>query len=129
MNAAERDQFLSQPRTGVLSTTDRAGRIHAVPVWYEWTGEEFRIFTERGSAKHRNVERLARASLCIDDRTSFAWVTAEGVVTVTDPVSMEERLALHTLYRGAERAREVVAQGGHEKMVILHLRPERWWSS
>lgn len=43
-----------------------------------------------------------------------------------DPVSYEERLTLHTLYRGAEAAKRIVDQGGHERMVILRLRPEHW---
>lgn len=126
MDAAQREEFIRQPRTAVLATTGRDGRIHAVPVWYRWDGQQFRIITERGSVKHRNVARTGRASLCIDDRERFTYVTGEGPVTVQDTVSYEERLALHTLYRGPEKAKEVVDKGGHEKMVLLLLRPEHW---
>lgn len=127
MDQSERDAFLRQPRTAVLATTGKSGAIHAVPVWYAWDGSEFSIITERGSAKHRNVLRNARASLCVDDRDGrFQYLTAEGPVTVTDPVTYEQRLALHTIYRGPEGARAVVDKGGHEKMVMLHLSPQRW---
>lgn len=51
---------------------------------------------------------------------------AEGPVRVVDPLSYEQRLALHTHYRGAEAARRVVARGGHEEMVLLEITPERW---
>lgn len=128
MTTDDREAFLRQPRTAVLATTGRDGRIHAVPVWFRWDGEVFRIITERGSVKHRNVVRVPRAALCIDDRERFTYVTAEGAVTVQDSVTYEERLALHTLYRGPERAKEVVDRGGHERMVLLLLRPERWLS-
>src|SRR5258708_4218151 len=64
----ERDAFLKQPWTAVLSTLDAKGRIHAVPVWYRWDGAAFRIITDRGSQKHRNIERGGRASLCVDER-------------------------------------------------------------
>lgn len=53
-------------------------------------------------------------------------MTAEGTVQVEDRVTRDERLALHTLYRGAEAAEKVVAAGGHEEMVLLLLTPERW---
>lgn len=124
---ADRDAFLRAARTAVLSTTRRDGSIHAVPVWYLWDGATLSIITERGSAKHRNVERTGRASLCADEREGvIRYVTGEGPVTVQDSVSYEERLALHTHYRGAERAKEIVDRGGHERMVLLLLRPQRW---
>ena len=123
----DRDAFLKQPRTAVLATTGRDGRVHAVPVWYSWDGTVFRVITERGSAKHRNAARTGRATLCVDERDGpYRYVTAEGAVTVQDPVSYGERLALHTLYRGAEAAKQVVDRGGHERMVMLILRPDRW---
>ncbi|MEO6398601.1 MAG: PPOX class F420-dependent oxidoreductase [Tepidiformaceae bacterium] len=127
MNPDERDVFLRQPRTAVLSTMGTNGRIHAVPVWFRWDGGEFRIITGRGSAKHRNVLRNGRASLCVDERGGpIAYLTAEGPVRVEERVSEAERLALHTIYRGAEAAQKVVERGGHEGMVLLILTPERW---
>lgn len=127
MTPAERDAFLREPRTAVLATTGRDGRVHAVPVWFSYDGAAFRIITERGSVKHRNAARAGRAALCVDERDGvFRYVTAEGPVTVQDPLSYEERLALHTLYRGPEQAKAIVDRGGHEKMVLLVLTPERW---
>ena len=127
MQPDDRNAFLREPRTAVLATTGRDGRIHAVPVWFVYDGAVFRIITERGSVKHRNAARSGRAALCIDERDgTFRYVTAEGPVTVQDAVSYDERLALHTHYRGADAARRIVDQGGHERMVMLILRPERW---
>ncbi len=127
MSPAERDAFLRRPHTAVLSTLSRSGRIHAVPVWFLWDGTSFGILTERGSVKHRNAARGGRAALCIDERDGvYRYLTAEGPVHVTDPVTYDQRLALHTLYRGPERAREIVEGGGHEQMVMLRLTPERW---
>ncbi len=111
----------------MLATVDRAGRAHAVPVWFTWDGEALRIVTGRDSAKHRNIERTGRATLCIDEREGrYGFVTAEGPVTVQD-LTYEDRLALYTHYRGEESAKRVVDQGGHEQMVLLVLRPERWY--
>jgi PPOX class probable F420-dependent enzyme len=127
MTPDDRDAFLREPRTAVLATSGPKRRIHAVPVWFTWDGEVFRIVTGRGSQKHRNALRTGRASLCVDERgAQVRYLTAEGPVTVQDTVSYEERLALHTHYRGAEAAKRIVDRGGHEGMVLLVLRPERW---
>ena len=125
MTPGERDAYLRQPRNAILATVGADGRVHAVPVWFQYEGGAFSIITERGSVKHRNVAKAGRAAICVDDG-KFAYVSAEGPVEVQDPVSYEERLALHTLYRGAEAAKRIVDQGGHERMVILWLRPEHW---
>jgi PPOX class probable F420-dependent enzyme len=127
MDAPEREVFLREPRTAVLATVTGDGRAHAVPVWFLYEGGVFRIITGRGSAKHRNVLRTGRASLCVDERDGrFRYATAEGPVVVEDPVTYEQRLALHTHYRGAEAAKAIVDRGGHEEMVTLVLTPARW---
>jgi PPOX class probable F420-dependent enzyme len=125
MTPAERNAYLGQPRNAILATVDADGRVHAVPVWFQYAGGAFEIITERGSVKHRNAAKAGHATICIDDG-KFAYVSAEGPVDIQDPVSYEERLALHTRYRGPEAAKRIVDQGGHELMVILRLRPEHW---
>ena len=125
MTPEERDAYLRQPRNAVLATVRPDGQPHAVPVWFRYHDGAFDIITERGSVKHRNAVNAGRAAICVDDG-KFAYVSAEGPVEVQDPVSYAERLALHTLYRGAEAAKRIVDQGGHERMVILRLRPEHW---
>jgi PPOX class probable F420-dependent enzyme len=127
MDQNERDAFLAQPLTAVLSTLTRSGRIHSVPVWYLYEAGVFRIITGRGSAKHRNIERTGRATLCIDQREGgMRYATAEGPARISDTVSKAERLALHTHYRGAEAAQRVVDKGGHEAMVLVTLTAEHW---
>ena len=127
MNSEEREAFVSRPLTAVLSTISKDGRIHAVPVWYLYEGGVFKVLTDRGSAKHRNIERTGQASLCVDERDgAFQYVSVEGPVVVAPEVTREQRLALHTHYRGAEQAERIVARGGHERMVLLALTPQRW---
>ena len=128
MNAEERDAFLRQPHTAVIATVDARGRAHAVPVWYLYDGVSFDIVTARGSVKHKNILRTGRASLCIDSRGErVVSLTAEGAVTIEEPVTREWRRALHTHYVGAEEAaRRVDASTAHEGMVMLRLTPERW---
>jgi PPOX class probable F420-dependent enzyme len=127
MTPEQREAFAARPLPATLATVDAAGRAHAVPVIYLYEGGRFRIITDRGSQKHRNAERTGRATLCIDDRERFRYVTVEGPVTVEDPLAYETRLRLHTHYRGPEAALKAVADGAHERMVSLLILPERWY--
>ena len=127
MTESEREAFVSRPLTAVLATVGPQGRVHAVPVWYRYADGAFIILTERGSQKTRNVERSGRATLCLDEREgAIRYLSAEGTARIEDPVTYDERLALHLLYRSEEAARRVVDQGGHERMVKIVLTPERW---
>jgi PPOX class probable F420-dependent enzyme len=127
MDEKARDLFLRQPDTGVFSTVDRRGCVHSVPVWFRWDGEAARIVTGRDSVKIRNLRRTGRASLCVDRRQGMMrYVTIEGPVEIVDPLTKDERLALRAHYQGEEAARAVVDKGGHETMVLLLLRPEKW---
>lgn len=127
MDETARIAFLEQPLTAVLSTLNRDGSIHAVPVWYRYAEGKLFIITGRGSRKHRNAVRTGRATLCIDQRSDgIRYLTAEGTITVIDQVTRDDRLALHTRYVGAERAARRTAGDEHESMVQLVLTPLHW---
>ncbi|MEM6703326.1 MAG: PPOX class F420-dependent oxidoreductase [Acidobacteriota bacterium] len=129
MNPEQRDAFLQEPHTAVLATVDGEGRPHAVPVWYLWDGTSFVFIAGKNSAKVRHIAARGRAALCIDERQGrVQHVTAEGPATLGETATPEWRLALHTRYRGAEAAEEVVAAGGHEHQRFVTLTPERWYA-
>jgi hypothetical protein len=117
--------YLETPRNAILATVTPTGQPHAVPVWFRRVGDELWVITERGSVKHRNAAANPRAALCIDDG-KFGYVTAEGSLAIRDTVSYDERLILNAKYRGQAEAKRFVDLGGHERMVMLILSPERW---
>ncbi|MCY3930558.1 MAG: pyridoxamine 5'-phosphate oxidase family protein [Acidobacteria bacterium] len=97
MSRAEIDEFLSEPRIGVLCTNDLDGSPNGVPVWFEWDGEQVRMFS---SASHRKIARLEndpRASILVAREVgeTEAWVAVDGVVSIGegDVVPLMERLA------------------------------------
>jgi PPOX class probable F420-dependent enzyme len=124
-SSAQSKEFAARPVVAVLATTWTRGRIHAVPVWFLYHEGVVKVITERGSQKHRNAVRSGRASLCIPVLDSpERYLTLEGPVSVVDPLSYDQRLAMHVHYRGEEAARRIVDQGGHERMVMLVIHPE-----
>lgn len=128
MDQARREEFISQAHTAVLSTVNKNGTIHSVPVWYLWDGEAFRISTLRDSQKHKNAVRAGRATLCIDQRAGgpMRYATAECAVG-EEPATPEWRLKLWTHYRGDDAQRSLEAMGDNTpNSVCLVLRPEKW---
>jgi PPOX class probable F420-dependent enzyme len=119
----ERNIFLETPRSAVFSTVNSAGRVHSVLVWFLWDGERLTVLTERGSVKHRNVERSGRATVVVHENVSY--ISAEGPVEVRD-VSPAVRRELWTRYAGPEVAAEMVTEDTTARMVGLVLRPEHW---
>lgn len=127
MTPDQRQAFVARPLPATLATVDAQGRAHVVPVIYLYEAGEFLVITDRDSAKTRNVARSGRATLCIDDRPAFRYVTVEGPARIVDPITYETRLRLHTHYRGPEAALKATADGGHEHMVAVMITPERWY--
>lgn len=124
----DRELLLRAPLVAVFAVARPDGRVHATPLWYLWDGSVFHLIVERASPRHRWSVSAGRAALCIEavDGEELSFVTAEGPVTVVDPLSYEDRLRMWEHYRGAEHARRIVDAGGHQTKVKLVLRPEVW---
>src|SRR5258706_10399495 len=123
-----RDAILGRPVVAVFAVVRPDGRVHATPLWFSWEGDTVNVIVERDSPRHRWVVRAGRAAICIEagEPGESAFASAEGPVTVVDPLSVEQRYKLIARYRGALRAREIVNAGGHETKVLLKLTPEQW---
>jgi hypothetical protein len=126
----ERTQLLDLPLTGIYSTLNSNGRIHSVPMHYLPVGEELRMLTGPESVKGRNTRRIGRATFCVETTvggTDRRYVSAEGPVSIEQPVSLEDLTALHLRY-GYDI--EELDPTEFADSVILVLRPERWiaWS-
>jgi hypothetical protein len=127
----ERDALLDLPLTGVLSTLTPAGRIHSVPVHFLRNGGDLRMLVERDSVKSRNARRSGRATLCVETTIGEGdrrYVTAEGPVSVDEPISRDDLTALDRRYDRRDAAG--FDQASYEDSAMLVLHPERWiaWS-
>jgi hypothetical protein len=124
----DREELLKRPLVAVFAVVRPDGRVHATPLWFDWNGRDFSLSVERGSPRHRWSVAAGRAAVCIEtvDGDDLSFVTAEGPITVIDPLTKDMRMALWQRYAGPERARSVVEAGGHETKVGLILHPETW---
>ena len=134
----ERQDFLAEPRVGVLSVAGADGRPPlTAPTWYGYrTGGEITFFTGtqgRTARKTALIERAGVVSLCVQ-RAEFPYryVTVEGTVVRTDqPPSAEGMLAIVRRYLPENHAEGFVAaelaDPGPE-LVLFTVRPDRWLS-
>ena len=122
-------KHVDKPYIATLATVRADGSPHTAPVWYRYLDGVFFVLTDRGSQKHRNIERDPRVELCIDDRerAPYHTVIVRGrAETLPDP-GEDWRLALAVRYLGEERGRRYVdttpvsASGA----VLLRIVPER----
>jgi len=118
--------FLETPRIGRLATLRRDGSPHIAPVWFAFEDGAFLVLTDRGSRKHRNIERDPRAEFCIDDeRPPYHTVIVRGRVSVEQPRGPEWREALAVRYLGPEGGRRYVETTPAGDEVLLRIEPER----
>ena len=132
----ERQDFLAEPRVGVLTVAAGDGRPPlTVPIWYGYQpGGALSFFTGtqgRQARKTALIERAGVVSLCVQ-RAEFPYkyVTVEGTVIRADrPPSAEQMLAIARRYLPEEPARQfVTAELAHPSadLVLYTVRPDRW---
>ena len=119
-------RFISEPRIGRLATVRRDGSPHIAPVWYRFEDGAFLVLTERGSQKHRNVEREPRVAFCIDDeRPPYHTVIVRGRVAVAEAPGEAWREALAIHYLGDEAGRRYASENPDTDNVMLRIVPEK----
>lgn len=75
-------EFLAEYHLATLSTLDRTGRIHSVPVGTTYRDGVVRVIGSRGSQKFLNAARSGRASVNTVD--GARWISFEGPARFSD---------------------------------------------
>jgi PPOX class probable F420-dependent enzyme len=119
-------KFLGKPRIGRLATIRRDGAPHIAPVWFMFEDGALLVLTDRGSQKHRNIERDPRVEFCVDEeQPPYHTVIVRGRATVEEPRGAAWRLALAVHYLGADGGRRYVETTPAGDEVLLRIQPER----
>ena len=132
----ERQDFLAEPRVGVLSVASGDDRPPlTIPLWYGYQpGGDISFFTGTQGRKARKtglIEGAGVVSLCVQHAEfPYKYVTVEGTVVRTDrPPSAEQMLTIARRYLPEEAAQAFVraelARPGSE-LVLFTVRPDRW---
>ena len=119
------DQFLAEKQNATMATIRANGSSQLTPVWFNWDGEQFTISITTDRAKYKNLVRDSRMSLCIDDVTGYAYVTAEGQAEIRATDIWEETGKILTKYRGEEGGGAYLEQLKKQPRVLIVLKPSR----
>jgi len=74
----ERDEFLRQAKTIVLSTIDQRGYPHSIAMWYVMDGDACVMTTYAKSQKAMNIRRNPKVALMAESGTTYD--TLKGVL-------------------------------------------------
>lgn len=122
-------RFLKERRVGVLGTIGADGQPVLTPIWYLYRRGKLLMRTSRDSVKAKNIQRDARATLCVqDERPPYASVTLYGTATVEGEMpGLAYDIAKRYLGLVAGRAYLQIAADGVQQgeEVTLVLTPER----
>jgi uncharacterized protein len=136
MTEREREEFLAEPRVGVLSVASDGDRPPlTVPLWYGYEpGGSVTFFTGTQGRKARKTHLIEKAgvlSLSVQHgEFPYKYVTVEGTVVGVDrPPSVGQMLAVARRYLPEDAARGFVeAELGRAsgELVLFTVRPDRW---
>ena len=138
LTADEREQFLAEPRIGVLSVTAEDGRPPlTVPVWHAYQpGGDLTFFTGtqgRTARKVKLLEKAGKVSFCVQKPDfPYRYATVEATIVKADrSPAVADVVAITSRYLPPDAARgfaesEVNRPDG--TFVLFHARPDRWSS-
>lgn len=130
MTTEEREAFLADLHVGVFSVVGDGDAPLTAPIWYSYQpGGTVNVIIGRDSLKAKALATTPAFSLCAQSEAlPYKYVTVEGPVTVTEPVSLEERTAMAVRYLGEELAAGYIASTGGEQSgsIVVRMQPARW---
>ncbi len=130
MTSPQIEEFLDAPRHAVVGTNTVDGPPQLSPVWYVYDDGRLYISVLAGSAKHRNLQRDPRISLCVDGcypdfRTVIIHGSAELVPTGhTLQEEMHWRI-IRKYHETEEDARRYLEATREEQSVLIVVIPHK----
>jgi PPOX class probable F420-dependent enzyme len=130
MTPAQIEAFLDAPRHAIVGTNPLDGAPQLSPVWYVYQEGCLYISILAESAKHRNLSRDPRISVCVDGcypdyRTVIFYGTAE-IVESGHPLQEEMHWRIiRTYHETEEAARRYLEATREEDSVLLVVTPQR----
>ena len=135
MSKDEITRFLSQGTlTAKISTVNKDGTCHTVPVWFVLDGEEEEdiIFaTSSESVKVKHIRRDNRVTICVDDqKPMYSFVIVYGNATITPyNDNPDEQLRWSTKiaerYMGKENAERYGKRNAGEGELLVRVKPTK----
>ena len=130
MTAAEIDEFLADTRHAVMGTNRIDGSPQLSPVWYLYRDGKFYTSVYAGCAKHLNLRRDNRVTVCVDGVYPDArYVAIFGTVEIDEgqsPWRSEiERAITYRYHETSEEAERYLRETSGPDSVLLIVSPQK----
>jgi PPOX class probable F420-dependent enzyme len=119
-----------------LATYRPDGMIHLTPIWFDWTGERFRLTLGAGRVHLKNLRRDPRVSILVDDDPRVeqgleagAWaIMARGTAELSqdDELIREVTYAVLKKALGEQDAETYLEPIMAEGRTIVTITPQDW---
>ena len=133
MTVEQRDAFLMAARIGMLATLHTTGAPLAVPIWYDWDGQQARMFSGHTSPKIARLRRDGRVCLTVAEPVGVpeAWVAIEGTATIEEGTGFALARRLAPRYYPPQQAARTLEEWGRDaaQWVTIIVTPTRIRSS
>jgi hypothetical protein len=130
MSKTEREQFLREPRIGVVGIDESGRAPRVVPIWYHFDPAiGVSILSNESSRKSVLLREAGCFSLCVQDDSSLAYrhVSVQGPIIEIRPCELERDFRpLAHRYLGSERGDAFVEESGSDDRLIFTMCPEHW---
>lgn len=129
MSPHELNVFLAQPLHAVMATLPRTGPAQLSPVWFLYEDETLYVSIVSDCAKHRNLARDPRVSVCVDGgrndvRAVMMYGNANLVTSGDVSEAMRWRIIEH-YYESKDEARRYYDRIKTYPSVLVALEPNR----
>jgi predicted pyridoxine 5'-phosphate oxidase superfamily flavin-nucleotide-binding protein len=117
--------FLEKPLIARMSTLDRKGYPHTVPVWYMLDGSDFMIIGTRETRKVGHILANPKGSLQVGGEPgNGGGYLIKGHFSIEEDPGYIWMKKLIYRYETGEQAKKDVADWSDLDMIVMRLRPE-----
>lgn len=115
--------FLQKPLLARMSTIDRDGYPHTVPVWFGLDGDDVMVIATRDTRKVGHIALNPKGALVVGgDSGDGAGYLLKGEFTVEEDPGLRWMKALTYHYEDEEQAAADVAAWSDLDMIVIRLR-------
>jgi general stress protein 26 len=114
-------EFLQKPLVARMSTIDKEGYPHTVPVWHMVDGDDLVVFGVLKTAKVGHIRANMKGNLCIGgDPSGTEGYLLKGDWSIEPDNGWSRKITRH--YEGVERGDQLLIEWGDLEYVVMRLK-------